>query len=164
MHHAPPPKRNLYERSARFRTMSDQEVVQACLREKYPDGSVEKVVATSPDLAIVQGAAHYAPLHKPAPRGGALVRRDPPPADGTLQYPTAPQYNVITAPSSYGIMTTQVGQAFIILSPRRFGVHICVEVNRLFSAKVHAGHFFIFFLKQVCQRFYFTWGGRRVHT
>eukprot|EP00903_Cladosiphon_okamuranus_P015919 g14704.t1 len=37
-----------------------QEAVKACVLAKYPNNNVNVAVAASPDLAIVQGAAHYA--------------------------------------------------------------------------------------------------------
>lgn len=111
-------------RSAQFRTLPEQEAVQACLRDKYPDGSVNKVVAASPDLAIVQGAALYAPTQQPpAPQYHAPVARGAPPAPAYTvpHYPPTTQYNAITAPNSYGILTTEVqyGKRLSPLHPNR---------------------------------------------
>lgn len=70
-----------------------QEAVKACLLRKFPDSTINVAVAASPDLAIVQGAAHYVQLEQKS-----------------LQYPVAPRYGSITAPISYGIMAAEVGQ------------------------------------------------------
>lgn len=88
-----------------FLTTCAQEAVKACLLNKYPDRSVELAVAASPDLAIVQGAAHYVQVEQKA------SQKAPPPGGSLRQYPEAPRYKSITAPTSYGILIAEVGQA-----------------------------------------------------
>lgn len=125
---------NLPDSEPRLVAKHEQEAIEASLRRKYPDGSVNKVVAKSPDLAIVQGAAHYAPMQQkpPPPRGSAPFKRAAPPAANVLHYPTAPQYQAITAPNSYGILTTQVGQAFS--HPMYMYVRLCTLLFWVFIA------------------------------
>lgn len=73
-----------------------QESIKSCLLRKCPDSNVNVAVAASPDLAIVQGAAHFVRLEE---------------EQASLQYPMAPRYKSIVCPTSYGIMAAQVGQA-----------------------------------------------------
>lgn len=70
----------------------EQEAVKACVRTKYPDNRVNVAVATNPDLAIVQGAAHY----------GAGQQR---PSTGAS---AAAQYRSIISSTSYGILVEEV--------------------------------------------------------
>eukprot|EP00752_Nemacystus_decipiens_P005430 g4921.t1 len=114
-----------------------QEVVKTCLRKKYPDNSVNMVVAPSPDLAIVQGAAHYAPMQQ-APPPVPLEDGAPPPYGAVETYPT-PEYNAITAPNSYGILAAEVtgGEAkfdpFFLKGQGYFMKHV---VQKQYNVKV----------------------------
>ncbi|CBJ30720.1 Heat shock protein 70-putative [Ectocarpus siliculosus] len=74
-------------------SMHVQAAVRKSVLEEYPNKSVQVVVATSPDLAVVQGAALYVGPLGPRPK-----------------YPTsAPEMNGITCGSSYGILTSGRG-------------------------------------------------------
>eukprot|EP00752_Nemacystus_decipiens_P007641 g6830.t1 len=78
-----------------------QEAIKSCLAKKCPDSTINVAVAASPDLAIVQGAAHFVHLEQQTP----------------LQYPQAPRYKSIISPTSYGIMAAQAGQTEPMFDP-----------------------------------------------
>lgn len=82
--------------STRFHFITVQEAVKGSVLRKYPNNTVNLAVAKSPDLAIVQGAAHCVPLQQQPPPGGGG------------QYPVAPQFNSIVSANSYGIVVAEV--------------------------------------------------------
>lgn len=63
-------------------------------------------MAASPDLAIVQGAAHYVQVEQKASQKASS------PGGSVRRYPEAPRYKSITSPTSYGILIAEVGQAY----------------------------------------------------
>ncbi|CAN0206053.1 unnamed protein product [Scytosiphon promiscuus] len=100
---------------------SVHEAVKACVLSKYPDNSVNVAVASSPDLAIVQGAGHYVALHQkpraviggryPAASGAAKPTAPSPP------YDSVPLFNSITCPNSYGILAADAVGGEILFDP-----------------------------------------------
>lgn len=82
---------------------------------KYPEESVTVNIAMSPDLAVVQGAAHFASLqeYNPAPRKGFMR------SSRTLeQYPAAPSFEKITSALSYGIISSDVRLSSLTVDPK----------------------------------------------
>ncbi|CAM9721061.1 unnamed protein product [Pylaiella littoralis] len=73
-----------------------QAAIKECVLQKYPDNSVSLAVPQSPDLAIVQGAAHCVPLQQRHPSGGNVQH-----------YPVAPQFQSIVSAISYGILVAE---------------------------------------------------------
>eukprot|EP00903_Cladosiphon_okamuranus_P018735 g17245.t1 len=70
-----------------------QAAVDKSIEAKYPNGRVKRVVATSPDLAIVQGAALFVGSLGSGPK-----------------YPTSvPHFTGINCDSSYGILLSEPG-------------------------------------------------------
>lgn len=78
----------------------EQEAVRACVARKYPDRSVEVSIPKSPDLAIVEGAAHF--VSAPPASGGV--------GPGGQQLPAAPRFAAVTSANSYGIVVSEVGR------------------------------------------------------
>ncbi|CAB1102322.1 unnamed protein product [Ectocarpus sp. CCAP 1310/34] len=76
-----------------------QEAVRACVARRYPDGSVQVSIPKSPDLAIVEGAAHF--VSAPLPSGAVGL-------DGQ-QLPAAPRFAAVTSANSYGIVVSETG-------------------------------------------------------
>ncbi|CAM9559388.1 unnamed protein product, partial [Ectocarpus sp. 8 AP-2014] len=80
-----------------------QEAVRACVARKYPDRSVEVSIPKSPDLAIVEGAAHFVSA---PPASGAV-------GPGGQQLPAAPRFAAVTSANSYGIVVSETGGGVI---------------------------------------------------
>ncbi|CAN0524035.1 unnamed protein product, partial [Ectocarpus sp. 12 AP-2014] len=80
-----------------------QEAVRACVARKYPDRSVEVSIPKSPDLAIVEGAAHF--FSAPPPSGAV--------GHGGQQLPAVPRFAAVTSANSYGIVVSETGGGVI---------------------------------------------------
>ena len=104
--------------------LSGQEAIKKTVLSKYPHNNINVAVALSPDLAIVQGAAHYVVLERP--------KAQYPTASGATapQYPVAPHYGSISSPNSYGILVAHVREREGRAAPSR-GCGLCVAVQRL---------------------------------
>lgn len=82
--------------SVEFPVLTFQETVEECIK-RSPQPHVRLHTPNNPDLAVVQGAVHFAPLSSQLPsKTGPSV-------------PVGPNWEALTATMSYGILSNEVG-------------------------------------------------------